>query len=378
MDSTLAQDVAQFLQETPYEDWDDIWWSDVLPYLPIEDAISAARIYVDLANAYEDFTEHVQVQVQQSNNPLTAEEKINQILSRPQVAQRTEEWYVQGLQYLTASQFGTLYASPRTRGQLVLEKSGVNPVERRGQRLVTPSDFMSPFDWGIRFEPVIRDIYSAITNTTVVDVGRLYHNTLPYLAASPDGLVVEDKSRERLGRLVEYKAPVTRKLIQKIPGEYYMQMQIQMEVADIDRCDYCEMKFYSRYNDKMLEPPAKPVHYRGYIAIIMKDGVLDRYEYSPLNPPDDWTYLVEEDGPNERVYELIPWWIEDYYMETVVRDKAWFARTIPIMDSFWHDVEEARAGRFVLPAKKVSLTKKRPATSALAIMDEDDDNLMND
>lgn len=385
--ASLAEEIAIFLRDTPQDSWDDIIWTDILPYLPAEESIQAAHIYVTLANAVEDFQERCTMTVQasvtaQAQDPMPPEEvdttihaarqKVHEILSRPQVAQRTEEWYTQALRYLTASQFGTLYASPRTRGQLVLEKAGLTATERHGQRLVTPSDYMSPFDWGIRFEPVIRTIYSALTSTAVADVGRLYHRSLSNLAASPDGLVIEDTTptQERLGRLVEYKAPVTRKLLQKIPSEYYMQMQIQMEVADIDRCDYCEMKFYSAYNEKMREPCAKQTHYRGYVALIMKDGVLDRYEYSPLNAPADWTYEVDEEV-NERVYERIEWWLEDYYLETVARDRAWFAGTIPIMEGFWYDVEEAKAGRFVLPEKKATAGLKKRRIEGPSIMDDE-------
>jgi hypothetical protein len=380
----MLSEIATFLHETPADEWEDTWWNAVQPQLPIEDAVAAAHAFIDLANAIEEFHEREQSVVTatpinaETNLVHTIQEKINEILNRPQVAQRTDTWYSDGLKYLTASQFGTLYASPRTRAALVLEKAGINVVEKHGQRLVTTSDMMTPFDWGIRFEPVVRAIYSDLTQTVVADVGRLFHKTLERLAASPDGLVIRadagaGASPSRLGRLVEYKAPVSRKLVQKIPSEYYMQMQIQMEVADIDHCDYCEIKFYSAYNDKMRTPFQKQSHYRGYVALIMKDGVLDRYEYSPLNPGADWTYVAEE-GVNERVYERIEWWLDDYYLETVARDKAWFAGTIPLMDAFWHDVEEAKAGRFVLPEKKVSASAKpKKGPAPLTIMDDDDD-----
>lgn len=381
----MLSEITAFLHDTPADLWDDTWWNAIQPELPIEDALTAAHAYIDLTNACEDFYERAADAIV-SETPIdlsqsAIQEKINDILNRPQVAQRTDTWYSDGLKYLTASQFGTLYASPRTRAMLVMEKAGINPVERHGQRLVCTSDAMTPFDWGIRFEPAVRAIYSALTDTTVADVGRLFHKTLDRLAASPDGLVISATASgsgpcanaDRLGRLVEYKAPVSRKLVQKIPSEYYMQMQIQMEVADIDHCDYCEIKFYSAYNDKMREPFPKPTRYRGYVALIMKDGVLDRYEYSPLNPPADWTYTAEE-GVNERVYELIPWWLDDYYMETVARDKAWFEGAKTVMDAFWHDVEEAKAGRFIVPEKKVSASAKaKKGPAPLTIMDDEDE-----
>lgn len=384
----MLSEIATFLHETPADEWEDIWWNAVQPQLPIEDAITAAHAFIDLANAMEDFHEKEQAmpakkEGEEGDEGRATQEKINEILNRPQVAQRTDTWYSDGLKYLTASQFGTLYASPRTRAALVLEKAGINVVEKHGQRLVTTSDMMTPFDWGIRFEPVVRAIYSDLTQTAVADVGRLFHKTLERLAASPDGLVISagtgagTGAGARLGRLVEYKAPVSRKLVQKIPSEYYMQMQIQMEVADIDHCDYCEIKFYSAYNDKMRVPFTRDTLYRGYVALIMKDGVLDRYEYSPLNPPTDWTYVAEE-GVNERVYELVEWWLDDYYLETVGRDKTWFAGTIPLMDAFWHDVEEAKAGRFVVPEKKVSTSvKPKKGPAPLTIVDDEDDVVMS-
>jgi desulfoferrodoxin (superoxide reductase-like protein) len=249
-----------------------------------------------------------------------------------------------------------------------------------------------PFDWGIRFEPVVRAVYMDLTQTFVTDVGRLYHGTLENLAASPDGLVTdtEPESAHRLGRLVEYKAPPTRKLMQKIPKEYYMQMQVQMEVADIDACDYCEMKFYSPYKGKMTETypivqdggqvhgTTQGKHYRGWIGLIMSDGMLDRYEYSPFGvQATDWTADLEERlGPTERIYELIPWALEEYYLETVARDRVWWASIMPAVDGFWADVEAARAGTWVAPAANPRKKRKVEGTGEAAgpqIQDMSDD-----
>lgn len=408
MSTNYAALIADFLDATESEEWEDAWWEGVVPQLPAEDVGAVCRLYVEMANAVEAFQERMEVVAagrmevdedeSQETNPivqtdglalaasaLAASEKIRSILERPQVAQRTEQWYIEGLKYLTGSQFSQLFASPYMRGQMVLEKAGLTPPTQRSNRLVCTLEETGPFDWGIRFEPVVRAVYMDLTKTHVVDVGRLYHQTLGNLAASPDGLVVEAEpgtdclgSASRLGRLVEYKAPPTRKLQQKIPKEYYMQMQVQMEVADIDACDYCEVKFYSPYKGTMVEPKAgtEGKHYRGWIALIMRDGMLDRYEYSPFGVEGAAWSAGLALGENERVYELIPWALEEYYLETVARDRAWWASVMPIVNAFWSDVEGARAGTWVPPAanpRKKRKTEGETVVPTLEIQDESDE-----
>ena len=73
-----------------------------------------------------------------------------------------------------------------------------------------------------------------MTNCQTTDLGRIRHPTEARLAASPDGIVV---SGDRTGRLVEFKAPITRVLNQKVPEDYFMQMQLQMEVTQVEECD---------------------------------------------------------------------------------------------------------------------------------------------
>jgi hypothetical protein len=155
-----------------------------------------------------------------------------------------------------------------------------------------------------------------------------------------------------------------------------MQMQVQMEVADIDACDYCEMKFFSPYKGKMTEVGTSEKHYRGWVALIMRDGMLDRYEYSPFGVVGDvWAgELKDALGETERVYEMIPWSLEEYYLETVARDRAWWASVQPTVDAFWADVEAARAGTWVAPAANPRKKRKTDAPgTTLEIQDDGDE-----
>jgi hypothetical protein len=298
------------------------------------------------------------------------EKKLESLLNRPQFQQRTEEWYSEGNQILTASQFSTLFKGPRTRGLLVLEKAGLIDKSQRTNRICCKLFETSPFDWGIRFEPVVRQIYCDITKTDVSELGRLRHQTDKRLAASPDGLITHDLSGStvsRLGRFVEFKAPVTRLLNKKVPEDYYAQMQIQMEVGDVDTCDYFEVKFKSPYgknqeNFKIVEPTDK-LYYYGSVYLIGKDDVALRYEYSPLQTKN-WIPVLNE---GETILETIPWITDEWWLTTVDRSESWYTSVKPFITEFWSDVEKAKEGTFKLPDSK---RKRKESSCDIVDIDE--------
>ena len=151
------------------------------------------------------------------------------------------------------------------------------PYESRNQSLATLSSRMSAFDWGIRFEPVVKQIYEYKYGTTIKELGRLYHQTDKRCAASPDGLVYNCPKNERTGRLIEIKCPVTRIIDGKIPKDYYAQMQMQLHVTGLQLCDYVEAVFSSKYNNT---PEREGVSlYNGFIAVIKYAEMQGNQEY---------------------------------------------------------------------------------------------------
>ena len=243
---------------------------------------------------------------------------IAHLLERPQVEQRTHDWYMEAATLLTASQIGSLYGGPAARGKLVLEKANAN-VDTSSRRTVVLTQDLNAFTWGIRFEPVVKQIYCALTGTTVVDLGRLKHATNTHLAASPDGLVTEGPP-DRLGRFVEFKAPVSRPILDIIPEDYLMQMQIQMEVGNVEECDYLEVRFHSQYGQRLMNPCTNP-RFQGRIAVIGNDEkTLIQYKYSPLNDTT-WMPTIEE---GQELLEIIPWETDLGYLKTVERSRLWF------------------------------------------------------
>ncbi len=285
---------------------------------------------------------------------------IKNLQEHTNVGQRTGGWYEQGARLLTGSEIYTLFQSPYQRGQLVMAKA--NPQPRFQNQLVCRSKSMSAFDWGIRFEPVVKQIYENVTKCKVSDLGRIVSKRDPRVAASPDGIVIEG---DRLGRIVEMKAPVTRVINNEIPAEYYAQMQTQMEVTDADICDYIEVKFNSPYkiecgpdgpiSEQRIQLPSK---FFGYIYI-MKEDDNDRdpedmfYEprLSYYYPESLFGSAMSDIGSYrpDQVVECIPWWCSIYSLKAVHRSAEWWVDMQRRIDSFWVDVELAKKGEFVPP-----------------------------
>ncbi len=274
---------------------------------------------------------------------------VERLMSIPQIPQRTAEWYAQAKQVLTASEFSVILGTPRAVGTLVISKVEPPPEVPMAPRLAVSTTEMTAMDWGVRFEPIVKQILTHKWGAEIVESGRLMHPTDPHLAASPDGLILKAADPERVGRLVEIKCPIRREVTGQIPFEYWCQMQIQMEVCDIDECEYVEVKINSGYKDKkMCEDDQKEGTqrhlYSGEMWLLQEPDTLElKYAYTALERKD-----LERTGWN--VVEVIPWNLDGLYTQVVVRDRAWFAGTAEARAAFWAKVDEARAGIFVLPA----------------------------
>ena len=272
---------------------------------------------------------------------------MNELCERPQVEQRTETWYAQMQRILGASELEDIFATPRVRGLLVMAKA--NPQPRPSQSLAVFSNRMSAFDWGIRFEPVVKMIYEHMYSAEIKELGRLISAADARLSASPDGLVY---SGPRAGRLIEIKCPVTREPDGTISKKYYTQMQSQLFVTGLTECDFVEAVFTSPYSAPIQRsvPCPAPLAYSGQILLIetMDDDFNASYSYlyGPVNHDGDY---MPELLPNQTIVERVPWTLHGWCEQFVRADPAWWSKVKPAVDQFWEDVEKARRGEFVLP-----------------------------
>lgn len=302
----------------------------------------------------------------------TPEEKaanVERLMNLPQIPQRTAEWYAQSKTVLTASEFATILGTPRAVGVLATNKAAVaQPVPEgaaaTGPRLACSTTEMSAMDWGVRFEPIVKQILTTMWGSEIVELGRLVHPTDPRLAASPDGAILKADDPARVGRLVEIKCPIRREVTGQIPFEYWCQMQIQMEVCDVDECEYVEVKLNSGYKDKAMCADAEKAGtqrhlFAGTLWLLQEPETLElKYAYTDLERKD-----LERAGWN--VMENIPWNLDGIFIQVVTRDRNWFAGTAAAREAFWLKVAEVKAGTYVLPAS--SRPARAPKAEGLVV-----------
>ena len=305
-----------------------------------------------------------------SNCP--SKEFLDELVGRKQTEQRTPEWYQQMSTIISASELGNLFGSLYQRGKFVVSKT--LPYRIHSQPLATMSERMSAFDWGIRFEPVVKQIYEYKYEVTIKELGRMKHLLDPRCSASPDGLIYHCPKNERTGRLIEIKCPVTRVINGSVPKEYYDQMQMQLQVTGLAQCDYVEAVFSSKYNTMKLREG--PELYTGYIALIRYAEMKEQefyYSYSPVNCQSDWMPIIDTE---EELIELIPWKLIQWSEQLVCRNEEWWSKIHPVIDTFWEDVEKQKRGEFIIP-ESTRAAKKPKIEKCMILFKKTDENGMD-
>lgn len=171
-------------------------------------------------------------------------EKINNLKNKPQPEQRTNEWYQFRHNLITASNAYKAFENQTTKNQLIYEKCQpltLNNYSDDSKEIVMVNT-NTTLHWGQKYETLSLKIYEDTYNTKVADFGCIQHDTYMYVGASPDGINV-DPTSQRYGRMLEIKNIVNREIDGIPKKEYWIQMQLQMEVCDLDECDFVETKF---------------------------------------------------------------------------------------------------------------------------------------
>lgn len=101
-------------------------------------------------------------------------------------------------------------------------------------RRIYPSRAM---DWGNDYEDEARRYYEHLTGNPVKESGLLVHNKWPEISCSLDGMISPEKN-------LEIKCPYSSEnhikyfVTDKIPTEYFAQMQLGMAVTGAESCDF--------------------------------------------------------------------------------------------------------------------------------------------
>ena len=307
------------------------------------------------------------------------EYKIQRLRETPQPVQRTTEWYQFRWNLITASNAWKAFESQSAINQLIYEKcQPLKSFEENGDE-VKMVNTNSPMHWGQKYEPLSVMIYEHMYNSKVEDFGCIKHPTYNFLGASPDGIIIESLTG-RYGRMLEIKNPVSREITGVPKKEYWVQMQLQMEVCDLDDCDFLETKFveypdYDSYReDSAIALDLNGCEFKSYVtsasdsykgSIIYfhtKEGS-PFYVYQPLN-----LYLAEDiskwEEENIEKYESEPfnysflkfiyWKLDKLSCVLVLRNKDWFKNNIGQLEKVWKTIEAERVTGFEhrAPVKK--------------------------
>jgi putative phage-type endonuclease len=322
---------------------------------------------------------------------------IESILAIHQPEQRTTEWYEFRHNLLSASSLGKIFGTEASQNRLIYEKcQPLNTHKFSGATCVS-----SPMHWGQKYEPLSVALYEEMYDTKVGEFGCIQHKDYSFIGASPDGIVIK-KDCPRYGRMVEIKNIVNRPITGIPLKDYWIQMQIQMEVCNLEHCDFLETRFKEYENEEDFWKEEDDSKKRGVIlyfvervsicdtesetqerrprsntyprmdeegpnspkgfALAQEYSGIPRYEYMPLDIPlekeaiNQW---IEQTRARLRrswsLYTPIYWYLDELSCVVVQRNHLWFEQALPQIESTWNTIlKERETGcEHRAPSKKV-------------------------
>ena len=252
----------------------------------------------------------------------------------PHVEQRTPAWHLMRKSLITASDFAQALGEGKfgTQKQFFQKKCG---YEKDVFNYNSP-----PLKWGTMYEQVAGDIYCRRNNVTMHEFGILRHPTISHIGASPDGITSN-------GIMVEIKCPYKRKITGEIPAQYYYQIQGQLDVCELNECDYLECEFTELTDMDVFKAFDKE---KGVIIEYSTDGsTAPDYVYSPtwsgagtdMALIDDWINSNIDDTKNNIVLHY--WTLTLINVVRVYKNEEFIKEKMAMLADVWAKVLEYQA-----------------------------------
>jgi len=265
--------------------------------------------------------------------------KIDFLRSIPQPEQRTEEWYKTRYNLITASNAYKCFENEKSQNSIIYEKC--KPYQVRTNNIFATLN--TPLHWGQKYEPLSVIIYEKRYNTKIEDFGCIPHCNYKFLGASPDGINV-DINNDRYGRMLEIKNIVNRDIVDEPKKEYWVQMQLQMEVCNLNECDFLETRFkeYENYDD--FKKDGTFTHTSNGlekgVMILFINNEEPLYKISPLGiNEEDYNIWEKDTMNNNKDYQFISinyWYLHEFSCKLVLRNKKWFQDNIHKVEETWN------------------------------------------
>ena len=248
--------------------------------------------------------------------------------------QRTNAWHMKRGSMLTASEIYKCVkdATPAQRHELIMNK--LTPRDHGAQ------SSSRALVWGTRFEPIAKAIYEKTYGIKIVDTTCIPHPVHSFLGASPDGILIhEDPLHDMYGRLVEFKCPISRVFddTTPIPTTYYHQMQLQLECAQLNVCEYAEFQFKEMNYSEWMDTNAE---YKS-VFIVSEDGVVYYKDINDTRSVADWrSTIVREDDTQH--WTSVYWVLMKYKFQTVNKEEGWLESNLSSFQDTWTEVLKHR------------------------------------
>ena len=323
---------------------------------------------------------------------IRKQKRIVEIKKIPQAEQKSVEWLEQRKECLTATAIAIAIDedSHNSPAKLLLDKCGRCPAFTENPAV----------HHGKKYEEIASMYYGFRNNIKVAEYGMILHSEHRFIGASPDG-ICEKEAKDGVnlstlvGRLLEIKCPYSRKIKMTgrldgdiCPHDYYVQVQTQLFVTELDECDFlqCEIGEYESY-EQFIED-SDP-----HIPTLSKETGLEKgciiqllprkfvYEPPVYDPTEERIESTEKEITDEYISHLLraqyiypeelhmsieetEKWIatqvlnyhthkffKTHIIDRIIyfkfnkvschlikKDPEWFSEQIPILDQFWNYV----------------------------------------
>jgi putative phage-type endonuclease len=291
---------------------------------------------------------------------LEDEKQMKILLKIPKMEQRTKEWYEARKTMITASDWAKALKKSKfgTKRDLILKKC--DKIEFTENEATM---------WGTKHEECATRTYELRNGTIIHEFGVLRHPKYNFLGASPDGITP-------LGIMLEIKCPWRRTITGKVPDYYWIQIQGQLEVCNLEYCDFMECKIteydgINEYiNDVCKNPPKYPTKNltdelrekyknkdvfqfnkdgleKGIIITFVNKNGERKYKYSEIGISkrefERWYIKVKDEVPKSWSEHGISFWrMDKISCVRVKRDKEWFKNSLPILKQAWEEIKHYR------------------------------------
>lgn len=223
-----------------------------------------------------------------------------------QIKQHSNQWYEIKSKLFGATDCASLlghgYDNP---DQIISNK--VNKIDNR--TVDYDPDTLKYMLRGTRYEPIVKSLYEKRHNVKIHETGLKIHPTYNWITASPDGLYYDD---EKNPVLTEFKVRYDISH-QSVPYKHWIQMQVQMEVWNIDKCIYCS---------NLLEEFTSEDEYR-----------LEINRYSGAFGGSNHGIFTDDDGTHY-------WRLKEYQETVVLRDRDFFSRSLSVWNKAWDTIKK--------------------------------------